>query len=172
MNDCNDAQCKQVHYLLDALLERLQLPPMECIVSVGKAVTVGDAIGALQSELAALRRRDSTCDAHRWPYGAEDTTGPRCVWCEMLEAEKLRAELAENAAARKMYSDANKQLHSELSAMRIELAALKTPHACKDCEHYDSSDMTCYSQQCMANTVKAGKPMWLCGHFKAKGETK
>jgi len=35
------------------------------------------------------------CDRHQYPYGAEDTSGPICPWCERLRVEQLQVEVME-----------------------------------------------------------------------------
>ena len=80
--------------------------------------------------------------------GCQGATGLMSVLTELNEANARISYL----------TIANEKLHKELSA-------LKTPHCCDDCEHFGALKF------CNELKMKVYSPasLWLCGHFKAKG---
>ena len=65
----------------------------------------------------------------------------------------------------KSLQDRMSLLREENANLNRELAALKTPHRCDDCEHFGALKF------CNELKIKVYSPasLWLCGHFKEKG---
>lgn len=68
------------------------------------------------------------CKSHEWPYGAEDTGGPYCVWCELLRAEKLESQL----------TDLRKKVEGRWQKSIRDMLLTKLPDAKIDGAGYDS----------------------------------
>lgn len=103
-------------------------------------------IKELEKELAALKVHSAESDKELCQIA--DALGLKDV-ITMPIMEKLRDMIA------------------KIGELGDELAYLKTPHRCCDCENYRTLTRNCYGATGVR--VESCKIPWLCGHFQKKG---